>query len=62
MSLIKRSKLAESFPNFNMNIGAGSMSLYLGAEPIFAYDTIWFKECVGEWDAFGDLKFNPDNY
>jgi len=28
--------LAEAFPNTNVNIGPGSLAVYLGAEPFFA--------------------------
>ncbi len=53
---------AEAFPNFDINLGAGSMALYLGCEPIFSEDTIWFKKCVKEsWHDFGPLCYNPNN-
>jgi hypothetical protein len=53
--------MAESFPNFSVDLGPGSMALYLGAEPEFAWDTLWYKECVHDWSAFGDLRFNLEN-
>jgi hypothetical protein len=53
---------AESFPNFDVNLGAGSLALYLGCEPEFAEYTIWFKECIKDnWNEVMPLKFNPEN-
>lgn len=54
--------LAESFPNFSIDLGPGSMALYLGAQPNFAWDTVWYKECIEDWDEWGDLKFDSENY
>ncbi len=53
---------AEAFPNFDLNIGAGSIAVYLGSEPDFKYDTIWFNECMkGEMDKQPPLKFDINN-
>jgi hypothetical protein len=54
--------MAEAYPYIDLNIGPGSLALYLGSEPIFAWDTVWFKKCVKDWKDFGELKFNPENY
>jgi hypothetical protein len=54
--------MAEAYPNLDLNLGAGSMALYLGSDPVFAWDTIWFRECVKDWHQFGSLRFNPENY
>jgi len=53
--------LAESFPNLDLNLGPGSMALYLGSEPVFAWDTLWYSECVNDWETFGPLRFDPEN-
>ncbi len=53
--------MADAYPNFSMDIGPGSMALYLGSEPIFAEDTVWFKECVEDWKKFGPLRFDESN-
>jgi hypothetical protein len=42
--------MADSFPNINVNIGPGSMVTYLGSDPVFAYDTVWYKESVEDWN------------
>lgn len=52
---------AEAYPNLDVNIGPGSMALYLGGEPGFAWDTVWFRERPGEWDDYGPLAFDPEN-
>jgi 5-methyltetrahydrofolate--homocysteine methyltransferase len=53
--------MAESYPCANVNFGPGSLAVYLGSEPIFRKDTVWFSEVVEDWEEFGDLKFNPEN-
>lgn len=54
--------MAESFPSLDINIGAGSMSVYLGLEPEFRWDTVWFKECIDDWETWGSLKYDSKNY
>lgn len=53
--------LAEAYPNLSMDLGPGSLALYLGSEPVFAWDTIWYAECVHDWSEFGPLRFDPEN-
>ena len=56
--------LEDSFPSVNLALGPGSMALYLGAEPIFTEDTLWYKGCIEDWDSFGGIdgiKFDPGN-
>lgn len=53
--------MAEAFPNTNVNIGPGSLAVYLGSEPDFQPDTVWFKPCVDDWASL-ELKFDADNY
>ena len=52
--------MAEAFPNTNVNIGPGSLSVYLGAEPVFAADTIWYDPCIKDWKKW-DFKFDAEN-
>jgi len=54
--------MAESFPALDLNIGPGSLAVYLGSEPIFTCDTVWYKEVVRDWREFGALKYDPENY
>ncbi len=34
--------LGEAFPNASMDLGPGSLALYLGSAPGYSWDTIWF--------------------
>lgn len=54
--------MAEAFPAIDLNFGPGSLALYLGTEPIFRPDTVWFKEWVEEgWQNAGAFAFDPSN-
>jgi 5-methyltetrahydrofolate--homocysteine methyltransferase len=53
--------LGESYPNIGLDLGPGSLALYLGANPVFTRETVWFEECVRDWKAFGDPAFDPEN-
>lgn len=54
--------MAEGFSNCGLSLGAGSMALYLGSEPDFAWDTLWFEPCINDdWKDFGDLTYNDQN-
>jgi len=53
--------LGESYPNIGLDIGPGSLALYLGSQPVLTPETVWFKECVHSWAETGDLKFDPEN-
>lgn len=55
--------LAESFPSLSINIGPGSMATYLGSEPVFSWDTVWYTPCVkNTWQEWGPLKYDENNY
>jgi 5-methyltetrahydrofolate--homocysteine methyltransferase len=51
--------MCEAFPQFSMDLGAGSMALYLGAEPIFAPETLWFQPFLESYEQ--PLRYDPDN-
>ena len=57
-----RKPMAEAFPNFSADLGLGSMALYLGSDPVFAWDTLWYRECVTDWDSYGEILFDPNNH
>jgi len=52
--------LAETFPYTTAYLGPGSVGVFLGAEPNFTNDTIWYKPC---FDSIHEAKinFNPHN-
>ncbi len=53
---------AEAFPALDLNIGPGSMAVYLGCEPVFAWDTVWYREIVNNgWELFKDIQYDENN-
>lgn len=54
--------MAEAFPYINIDIGPGAIAAYLGSEPDFTWDTVWYGECIQDWSRWNGFKFNPDNY
>ena len=40
--------LADSYPSMDLNIGPGSLAVYLGSEPVISEDTIWYEHIVEE--------------
>ncbi len=53
--------MGEAFPCLDLNLGPGSMALYLGSEPVFSWDTLWYTECVHDWETYGLPRFDPEN-
>ena len=53
--------LAESFPNLNVDFGPGSLASYLGSDIGFKEDTVWFKECLEDWEGVEDFRFDPES-
>ena len=53
--------LADSFPNISLDFGPGSLAAYLGSDIKFSPDTVWFTECIEEWDGCPPLAFDPEN-
>lgn len=48
----------EAFPYIDLNIGPGSMATYLGSEPGFSFDTIWYNEIKAE--SLSDIEIHYD--
>ena len=53
--------LAESFPNLSVDFGPGSLAAYLGSNIVFGEDTVWFEECIEDWETAPAFKFDPEN-
>jgi 5-methyltetrahydrofolate--homocysteine methyltransferase len=53
--------LAEAYPQLSLDLGPGSLALYLGSEPTFAESTVWFEPCVAAADDWPALQYDPDN-
>ena len=52
--------LGDAFPHLGLNLGAGSFALYLGCQPVFRPDTVWFSKCVDDWHTY-NLKYDENN-
>jgi hypothetical protein len=50
----------ESLPFFWPNLGPGIAAAYLGVEPSFAEDTVWFNQHPSDWADIAP-RFDPDN-
>jgi hypothetical protein len=55
--------LCDNLPMTGVDTGPGSLALYLGSEPGFAWDTVWFHPCIlGEQpEQHPPLCFDPSN-
>ena len=54
--------LADAFPSLDINLGPGSMALYLGGEQEFSWDTVWYREKFGSPEDFRNLKYDEKNH
>lgn len=54
----------ETLPYVNLDLGPGSVAAYLGCEPVFMPDTVWYKHMLeGEdLDGLKKIVFDPENY
>ena len=57
----QRDFLAESYPCMDINIGPGSVSVYLGSEPVFAWDTVWYEPCIDDINTYSELVYDENN-
>lgn len=55
--------VGEMFPKFTLDLGPGSLALYLGSEPGFSWDTVWFEPCLPREDPEQAVlsEFDTDN-
>ena len=51
----------EAFPYFDTQIGPGSLGTFIGSEPGFAPDTVWYHPCINDPETYGDIRFDPAN-
>lgn len=52
---------AEAFPYFDTQIGPGNLATFIGSEPGFAEDTVWYNQSIDDPDSYPELEFNPEN-
>jgi hypothetical protein len=63
-SLSRSAFPADTLPVADTNMGPGSLALFLGSEPKFERDTIWFSDVFRETDdleSLPSLKLDPEN-
>jgi len=63
-SLARQSFPADVLPIANTDIGPGSLALFLGSEPGFSPETVWFKPCIHDCETPEDLppfRFDASN-
>ncbi len=51
----------EAFPYFDPQIGPGTMALYLGSEPTFSWETVWYGHTVSDIPSAVPPRFDPAN-
>lgn len=51
----------ELFPYLDVNLGPGNLATFLGSEPNFTEDTIWYDPCITDPVNHPPLKFDPTN-
>lgn len=50
----------EAFPYFDTQMGPGSLGSFLGAQPHFAENTVWYSPCIADPDKSGPIRFDPN--
>jgi hypothetical protein len=55
-----RQFLADNLPLVGVDTGPGSLALYLGSQPEFSWDTVWFLPCLtgGQPEEYPALRFD----
>ena len=56
-----RKYFADAYPSIGADLGPGSLALYLGTEPRFAWDTVWYDKCIDDLTNHPKLGFDPEN-
>lgn len=52
---------ADIIPISPMQLGPGSLALFIGSEPEFSPHTIWYHPCTDSVEKLSPLKFDPEN-
>ncbi|MBI5722796.1 MAG: hypothetical protein HZA50_02475 [Planctomycetes bacterium] len=51
----------DCLPISEMNFGPGSLATFIGSEPHFDENTVWYEPCITNPEAHGTLTFDPQN-
>ena len=54
--------VAEAYPGLSLNLGAGSLALYMGSRPRCEWDTMWFEHIDLTYNDRGTVVFDPENH
>jgi len=52
---------AEAHPRFDPQLGPGNLAAFIGSEPHYTPDTVWFDPCIDDPDRHPPLAFDPRN-
>ena len=52
---------SDNLPEITANFGPGSLALYLGSEPTFAWDTVWYEPCIESLEKTPLPVYDPKN-
>jgi hypothetical protein len=50
---------AEAFPCFDPEIGPGNLATFIGSEPAYVPQTVWFNPCIEDPDTHPPIEFDP---
>ena len=50
-----------AFPFIDSHIGPGSLATFIGSQPHFQWNTVWYEPCIADPDAHPQLRFDPSN-
>lgn len=50
-----------AYPNLHLDIGPGSLGLFLGAEGHLAETTVWYGSCLDDYDDHPEIVFDESN-
>lgn len=48
-----------AYPNLSVDIGPGSLGLFLGAQGRLAETTVWYESCLDDYETHPALQFDP---
>jgi 5-methyltetrahydrofolate--homocysteine methyltransferase len=51
----------EAIPFFDTHIGPGSLAMFIGSNPKFAEETVWYEPFITDPDHTPPLRFDPHN-
>lgn len=54
--------LGDAIPYLDTQIGPGSLGLFIGGQPTFAPDTVWYEPTLRDLAEGPGLTFDPDNH